>query len=93
MNEIKNHLKESGNEYLKAYADGIKFYDMGRYIKTGYNEFTECCDGTTMVKYRVRTKFKTKFKFDNNTVDWMVNIYSDGTIGIYFDGTEYIHAE
>ena len=91
FNEIKDHLEEEGREYLKDYKNGIKFLDMGRYIKENYQEFSVLHGGKyTMIKYKVRTLFKPEIKYANNCVDWMVNIYSDGTMGIYFDGTEYI---
>lgn len=81
--EIKTH--NANYDYLSEYNKGIKFVSMGRYNR---DEFTVCSDGNTMVKYLIKCRFKAP-KYENNVVIYMVNIYSDGSMGIYFDGTEY----
>lgn len=85
--EIKIH--NCDREYLTQFNKSIRFLSMGRYIKEGYKEFAVCYGGYTMTKYLVKCSFKPKNKYDDNVVKYMVNIYSDGTMGIYFDGTEF----
>lgn len=87
--EIKIH--NCDDEYLAQFNRNIKFLSMERYIKDGYDEYTICYNGDSMAKYLVKCSFKPAEKYGNNVVKYMVNIYSDGSVGIYFDGTEYKH--
>ena len=82
--EIKKHNEK--DEYLNQYNKGIKFESMGRYHR---DEFTICYDDESLVRYEVKCRFKPAIKYDNNVVKYMVCLYSDGGMGIYFDGTEY----
>ena len=93
FNEIKRH--NANDDYLLRYNRGIKFLSIGRYIHKGYNEYmltgfkTDDGENVSMAKYEVKCLFKPEHKGDNNVVKYMFNLYSDGTHGIYFDGTEY----
>lgn len=84
---IKKHNEK--DEYLKQFNKGIKFASMGRYIKEGYEEFVICSDGDSLTRYEAKCFFTPAIKGDNNVVKYQVNMYSDGSISLYFDGTEY----
>ncbi len=83
--EVKAHNKE---RELEQFNKGLKFLSMEMYNKEGYENFVLCSSGHTMARYEVKFTFTAK-KYENNVVKYMVNIYSDGSMGIYFDGTEY----
>lgn len=82
--DIKAHCTEC--DYCGKFNKGLRFLSMRPYTKT--NSFTVMSDGTELIKYEVKCKFSAA-KYENNVVVFMVNLYSDGTTGIYFDGTEY----
>ena len=85
--EIKAHNADRAED-LGRFNTGIKFESMTRYNKPGYQDFVVCYSGETLTRYEVKCRFKAP-KYENNIVKYMVNVYSDGTTGIYFDGTEY----
>lgn len=87
FSEIKKHINEA--DYLMEYSKGIKFESMDRYQKEGYEEYVICSGGVSLTRYEVKCRFKA-LKYEDNIVVFMVNVYSDGEIGIYFDGTEYV---
>ncbi len=83
----KAHNKEF--EYLERFNRGLRFKSMTLYNKKGYENIVECSDGVTLVRYELKFYFKADDKYDNNIVKYMFNMYSDGTCGFYFDGTEW----
>ena len=95
MQAIKKY--NASKEDLERFNKGIKFKSMGRYLHRNYEEYvitmfenlTNVDEFVSMVKYEVKCYFKPANKGDNNIVKYMINIYSDGSMGIYFDGTEY----
>ena len=88
MTEIKAHIKDRFDT-LGEYGKAIKFHSMGRYDGIEGDDFAICFDGNSMVSYKVECTFKPAKKWDNNLVIFKVNLYSNGDMGIYFDGTSY----
>ena len=94
---IMTAIKKNNSEReLEWFNKGIKFMSMGRYIKEGYQEhvitgFNNTVNGeyASLTRYEVKCTFKPADKWEDNIVKYQVNIYSDGTMGIYFDGTEW----
>lgn len=86
MQEIKKHNAE--REGLEMYNKGIKFASMDIY--PGRNHIT-CTDGTILTKYKVSCQYKSaeSVKGVIDYVDYQVNIYSNGDMAIYFDGTHW----
>ena len=87
IKEVKAHNIES--DELKEFNKGIKFVSMTPYNKEGYENYVMCSNGVSLTRYELKCQFKPEHKFDNNIVKYQVNVYSDGTVGFYFDGTEY----
>lgn len=93
MTEIKKNNTDSA--YLNQYNKGIKFEHMSRYIDENYKEYTitsytdENGENVSMTKYMVECRIKPIHRHGNNIVKYMVNVYSDGTMTVYFDGTDY----
>ena len=92
--EIKAHIKHDieGDPVnyagFEQYLNGIKFesmtYDHNREV------FTMCYPGDiSLTRYTVKTRFRAK-KYEDNIAIWQVNVYSDGTVSVYFDGTKYV---
>lgn len=83
-------VKEHNKEYdLEKYNKAIKFFSMSLYNHEGYDNYTMCSDGTWLTRYEVKFTFKADDKWDDNIVKYQVNIYSNGKIHFYFDGTEW----
>lgn len=86
FNEIKKHNAERD---MAEYNKGIKFYSMKLYEKNGLEPFTICHDGTGLTRYEVACEYKAEdaVKGIIDLVVYQVNIYSNGEVGVYFDGT------
>ena len=83
---IREHCKKS--DYLSEFK-GLK-------VKSSkFREVIKCYDGTALVKFDV-TCTTTAKEYRDKVVLFQVNIYDnptgehDNTIGVYFDGTEYM---
>ena len=76
-------------DFLNRYNAGIRFHSMGRCKKAGVDEFTICHNGESLTRYQVKCKFRPAVKYDKNTVLYQVNVYSSGTIEVFYDGTSY----
>lgn len=100
MTAIKEHIKSRTNDPgcndWEAFLKGMKFvnmtYDHERGAQTmcafqATEEHPEY-DDMSLSRYTVKTRFKAA-KYENNVAVWQVNIYSNGDIAIYFDGTTY----
>ena len=99
MAEIKE--TNANADYLVCYNKGIKLISIDQNTKHGENLFTthhnewdeekkeyNRIDDIGM-KLEVKCKFKPADKWENNIVIYEVVLYSDGSIRIFFDGTEY----
>lgn len=86
IQEIKEN--NANSDYLNKYNRGLKFEKMNAYKKNGLNTYTVCSSGECLVRYEVICKFKPETKWDNDIVIYQVNVYSDGTMSVYFDGTK-----
>lgn len=95
LTAIKEHCANSDK-----YNDITMYKPVGNYIEmcpSISREFTTKCSSNYkegvpelyMNSYTVYTKCKAK-KYENNIVIWDVKIYSNGDLGIYFDGTKYV---
>ena len=99
MAAIKEHNNDPENT-LAEYNKGIKLLSMepdrkrGAHIDTWHNnwhedtkEFERVDDAALRLK--VKCSFKPTEKYAANVVIYEVIIYSEGTIGVYYDGEEY----
>lgn len=82
--EIKNKCVAPENEYLRS-EKPCEFLSMD-ISKT--RETITCFDGTILTHYEVKTRHTAK-KYEDNITVWDVCVYSNGDLGIYFDGKEY----
>lgn len=90
---IKNHIN------WRIESDPTWCGDWTRFLK-GFKvtswKVTEVVEGAyiendvagQLIKYEVTTAFKAP-KYENNRVNWQVNIYQDNSTGVYFNGTSY----
>lgn len=93
MKAIKQH---NNNERLIKFNKCIRFESMGRYIHKGYEEYVitgykdkSGKENISLTRYEVKCSFKPEKKYDDNIVKYEVIIYSDGTIGVLYDGTSF----
>lgn len=78
---IKDHYKNTENDFLTD-EKPLEFITMYASPK---RETVTCYDGTTLTHYEAITRKPAK-KYECNATVWDVCMYSDGRIGIYYDG-------
>ena len=88
-NAILKAIKANNVKYEnESFNKGIKLENLEPYNKPGYENFTVCYDGNTLTRFKATCIFKAR-KYENNVVFYQVNVYSNGAIEVYFDGTSY----
>lgn len=101
---IKEHNNEDEDGYLTQFNHKIRLVSMGpdrergAHWDTTHNEYPnedkgdyETCNviDDAALRLAVKCKFKPVNEFDDNVVKYEVDLFSNGEITIYFDGTEY----
>ena len=93
LEDVANDTKGNQESYFAQFLKGFKFYNMEHMPDYNGDLATKCYPNEKiLIRYRVRTFFKAA-KYENNVALWQINLYSDGTTSIYFDGTEYYKEE
>ena len=93
LEDVANDTKGNQESYFAQFLKGFKFYNMEHMSDYNGDLATKCYpDGKILIRYRVRTFFKAA-KYEDNVALWQINLYSDGTTSIYFDGAEYYKEE
>lgn len=104
LTAIKKHNNEDSDGYLTQFNHKIRLVSMGPYRERGahfdttHNEYPNEEQGDYVtcnviddaaLRLIVKCSFKPVNSFDDNLVKYEVILYSNGEVGIYFDGTEY----
>ena len=84
---IKAHYEETINDFLTN-EKPIEFISMEISEK---RKTVKCYDGKTLTHYEVITRHSVKDKYDDNLTIWDVCLYSDGSIGVYYDGSGWLY--
>ena len=84
---IKEHYSNTENDFLTN-EKPIEFISMELSTR---RDTVKCYDGKTLTHYEVITRHSVKDKLDDNLTIWDVCMYSDGTTGIYYDGSGWLY--
>lgn len=87
--EIKAHIKYDIENSPATYGDWERFLKGFKVVDWKLDKVVETSNGNgKMMKFFVTTTFKAK-KYENNLVEWEVNVYESNSVGVYFNGTKY----
>ena len=78
LQQLKKHNEERGYVYNNLHLVDVNGKDV-----------SVCSDGTGLMRLEVECAFKPENELDDNIVYYQANIYSDGTMQIYFLDTAY----
>lgn len=79
---IKEHYANTEGDFLTN-EKPVEFISMEISPK---RETVKCYDGTTLTHYEVLTRHSAK-KLEDNLTIWDVCMYSNGNVGVYYDGS------
>ena len=82
---IKEHYKNTEGDFLTN-EKPLEFISMELSPK---RETVKCYNGTTLTHYEVLTRKSAK-NLDDNLSIWDICMYSDGTLGVYYDGSGWM---
>ena len=87
---VKNRIAES--EYLGEFK-GLKLESVRPYEEKGaVTETYFNCEKGYMMRLLATFSYKPAKEEINNRVQFQINVYSDGSMGAYFEGTHYSKA-
>ncbi|MBP3637511.1 MAG: hypothetical protein J6K13_08160 [Clostridia bacterium] len=86
--QIKAHIKHDIECSPGTYGDWERFLKGFKVAEWRLDKVVETSNGHgKMMKFFVTTTFKAK-KYENNLVEWEVNVYESDSVGVYFNGTK-----